>query len=681
MNILIVTGNMDNGGVETHVLELARSLKARGNDVTVLSAGGRLARVLENEGIVHVRLPLNSKLPMHVFTCVREMTKIVCEKNIDAVHAHTRIAAFSAGAVCQRCKVPLITTAHAFYKENALLDRLSQWGNGTVAVSHDIGQHLLECGKNCFSENIRVIPNGIDIKRFKPSDIYKASPRIVFSSRLDSDCSENAYALLSLAYMLDAEFPNIKIELCGAGSEYEKLLKKADEVNNTVGRELVKMHGYVNCMERVLCGASVFVGVSRSALEAMACAVPVILSGNEGYIGELVGDKLLLGESTNFCCRGEGKITLEKLLADLRRVLRKKSEQRKAEGKTLREYVVKNHSMSAVAEQTEDFYRRYTEHEKYSGKLLLCGYYGFGNMGDDALLMQSLKRAKEKYPRLLPCVMTAKGKKDKYRLGGIYCVKRTNAFSLAREIKNSDAVVLGGGTLLQNSTSRRSLWYYLCILRYAQAHGKRTELWGNGIDEIKGRYWRRAVARVLAKCEYIGLRDSNSCKYAKLLVRSEICKELTVVLEKDPAFARFYAERGRFAYILSSFDISLKEKNTVIAVRGSDTKENINALKKWLRGLNNDGGNLLFTVMYPKEDLKLSERICAEFGGKLVYPIGISDMAELIRASSLVCSMRYHALVFAAAAGTPFIGFGDERKVRDFCRSNGGLYWRDCELE
>lgn len=680
MNILIVTGNMDNGGAETHVLELARSLRIRENCITVLSAGGRLVRVFENEGIEHIRIPLNSKEPIHILKCVKEMTRIVRERKIDVVHAHTRMSAFSADTVCRKCGVPLITTAHAFYRENVLLDRFSRWGNGTIAVSHDIEQHLLECGEIYFAENIRVIPNGIDTEHFKPSDACATSNKIVFSSRLDFDCSESAYALLALAPQLHAEFSDIKIELCGSGGEYGKLLKKSNEVNNAVGRELVKMHGYVNDMSQILRGATVFVGVSRAALEAMSCAVPVILTGNEGYVGELVGDKLSLGENTNFCCRGEGKITLDKLLCDLKRVLRKSSVQRKADGERLREYVVKNHSMHTVTEQTEFFYRRYLNLNNYSGKLLLCGYYGFGNMGDDALLLQSLKRAKEKYPQLLPCVMIAENNGSR-RFGGIRCIKRTNIFALVREIRNSKAVVFGGGTLLQNSTSRRSLCYYLFILHYAQAHGKRTELWGNGIDEIKGGYWRHAVARVLEKCEYIGLRDDNSRRYAEWLVRSEKCKAIAAVSESDMALVPFYSERGRLTYILSNFNISLKEKNTVVAVRGSDTKENINALKKWLHALSDKGDKLLFIVMYPKEDLKLGKRICSELGGKLVYPLGLSDTAELIRVSSLVCSMRYHALVFSAAAGTPFIGFGDERKIRDFCRSNGGLYWRDCTLE
>lgn len=680
MNILIVTGSMDNGGAETHVLELARALQRRKNNVTVASVGGKLFNVLENERIDCIRLPLNSKAPISILICAKRLTELIRARNIDVVHAHTRMSAFSADIACNRCGVPLVTTAHAFYKENILLDRFSRWGNGTVAVSQDIGQHILEHGKNVLAENVLVIPNGVDTDWFKPSDTYTALPEIVFSSRLDADCSEVAYALLSLAPLLNAEIPDIQIALCGAGSEYKELLKMAGKVNGAVGRELVKMNGYVSNMPSVLCNATVFVGVSRSALEAMSCSVPVILAGNEGYIGELVGDRLLLAENTNFCCRGKHKMSLDKLFADLKRALLKSAEQRKSDGERLRGYVVENHSIAAVAEQTESFYKRYVNRKSYVGKLLLCGYYGFGNMGDDALLLQSLKRARKKYPRLLPCAMTAGGKRDSGRFGGIRCIKRTNPIALAREIRRSEAVIFGGGTLLQSSTSYRSLGYYLCILRYAQAHGKRTELWGNGIDEIGGKYWRHAVARVLEKCDYVGLRDVQSLRYAERLVRTETFKNITAVLENDLALAPFYSERGRFEYILSSFNISVKEKNTVVAVRGSDTNENIGVLKRWLYALKGDGEKLLFIVMYPKEDLKLSQRICDELGGTLVYPIGISDTAELIRASSLVCSMRYHALVFAAAAGTHFIGFGGERKVRDFCRLDGGLYWCDREL-
>ena len=113
------------------------------------------------------------------------------------------------------------------------------------------------------------------------------------------------------------------------------------------------MLGDIERMEDVLSGAWVFVGVSRAATEAMACGIPTVLSGDEGYLG-LVSceDDLKKAAVSNYCCRGEDRINGERLFYDLCKALSLSFEERENMGRLLSEYVKENHSAAIMARKT-----------------------------------------------------------------------------------------------------------------------------------------------------------------------------------------------------------------------------------------------------------------------------------------------------------------------------------------
>ncbi len=673
MNVLMITAKMDRGGAETHVYELARFLSLRGVGVTVASEGGELAERLEDVGIAHIHLPLSTSNVFNVLLCAVRLKTLIKKENFQIVHAHTRAAAFAASIACKGAGVPLVTTVHARYRDSRLIDAFSRWGQAVIAVSYDLGHYICARGKNVFSENVYVIPNGIDTERFCAEERVGQGVKAVFASRLDGDCSDMAYALCKIARRLEARFENAEILICGGGTEYENICAKARKINKSAGRALIRALGHVSDMAEILKDTDVFVGVSRAALEAMSCAVPVVLGGNEGFFGLVTRDQLDYCEATNFCCRGDKKVSENDLFNEVSKVLSMSFEERSAIGNAMREYVVCRHSAANMAEKTEQVYKRALKAYRYSdGGVLLCGYYGFGNMGDDALLLRAVERAEQKYPALSVCAMTAGGKRDAGKFG-IRCEKRSDILKLIREIRRCGVVVFGGGTLIQNSTSRRSLYYYTRILRYARRKSKIIELWGNGIDPIKGKRSARETALALGACNYIGLRDGASVCEAKRLLNLISVPFPHICLEGDLALKPFYAERGRAEYVFSKLGLKEGDRYAVAAVNGAYGEKELAEMKKWLYMLKNGGVRLVVAVMYPKRDMKRSRELCAELDAVFAYPLGISEVTELIRRSVLVCSVRYHALVFAESAGVPFIGFGRETKVKNFCREHGGF--------
>lgn len=671
MNVLIVTGAMDSGGAETHVFELARALAGGGHSVTVVSAGGRMVLPLARAGVAHVKLPLTKKTPFAVLKSFLGLMRLTRERKFHVLHAHTRISAFIGYLVCTRREIGMVSTVHAHYKATLPLRRLSRWGNRVIAVSEDLREYIRQNARDVLSENVCVIPNGIDTERFCPIEKKGAhrTNRILFVSRLDRDCSRAAYALCLGAEKITEKFPDAEIVIGGGGEELERLSHLAERINSMLCRKVITLTGRVEDTAILLESADVFVGVSRAALEAMASGVPVVLAGNEGFGGIIDGENLEFFAESNFCARGSAPTNEAVLTEAVTAALSMSAEEREALGKILRRYVCEHHSVEYMAERTLLVYRSLlgARPSRGRGGVFLCGYYGFCNMGDDVLLLRSIERARKKYPALPVTALTA-SPWHSHRKFGVRCVPRNSLISVFREIERAEIVVFGGGTLLQNATSRRSLWYYLFVLRLAEKRGKRVELWGNGVEKIKGRFSRRVTAKALSECAFLGLRDRESVREVYALMAKNKKAPRNVFLEGDLAACALPERIARDKYMLSRLGLKKGERFVLVALRGREKRESLQALYEFLSSLSADGIRLVFVVMYPAEDLKETLKMCKHLDGILAYPLGASEVQALMRKCTLVCGMRYHALVFAHAVGTPFIGFGDGEKIRRFCQ-------------
>ena len=172
-------------------------------------------------------------------------------------------------------------------------------------------------------------------------------------------------------------------------------------------------------------------GTTVAALEAMAAEKPVIIAGNEGYIGLFSEDKLQVGIDTNFCCRGCMESSKELILDDLRKYFSMSAEQRQELAKYGRELIKKDYSVSRMALDTVKVYEWALAKKK---EILISGYYGFKNSGDDALLhamINDLKKYKES-PELVVLSANPKETIASYR---VKAINRLNPFSVIKHMK------------------------------------------------------------------------------------------------------------------------------------------------------------------------------------------------------------------------------------------------------
>lgn len=365
MNILMSLMSLDIGGAETHVFELSKELKKRGHNIIITSNGGAYVADLEKEGIKHYVVPLQNKNPKNVAKAFSLLKKIIAEEKIDIVHSHARIPSFILGKIQKKMKFPFVTTAHWIFNTKFGLKYITDWGQKTLAVSEDIKKYLIDNYKLPESD-ITVTVNGIDVDKFskespkpeilKELELSDDDKIVVYVSRMDKSRSLVAHHLIKAAEKLENIIDGLKCVIVGGGDDFENVKKEADALNEKLGRKAICLTGARTDISDLIAPCNLFVGVSRAALEAMACEKPTIVAGNEGYIGLFDKDKLETGISTNFCCRGCKAPDETELIQDIANFFGLCDEEWDRLGKYSRNTVIENYSVKRMADDAEKVY-------------------------------------------------------------------------------------------------------------------------------------------------------------------------------------------------------------------------------------------------------------------------------------------------------------------------------------
>lgn len=112
MKILMATMGLDIGGAETHIVELAKELKAEGHDVAIASNGGVYVPEIKAAGIRHYSVPMHRRNVRYMRRSRKLLKEIIQKEKPDVVHAHARIPAFLCGTLHATMHFPFVTTAH-----------------------------------------------------------------------------------------------------------------------------------------------------------------------------------------------------------------------------------------------------------------------------------------------------------------------------------------------------------------------------------------------------------------------------------------------------------------------------------------------------------------------------------------------------------------------------------------
>lgn len=292
-------------------------------------------------------------------------------------------------------------------------------------------------------------------------------------------------------------------------------------------------------------------------------------------------------------------------------------------------------------------------------KILLAGYYGFGNLGDEAILEMAIKQILEITDRKNITVLSG-NKEATSKKYNINTIDRYNVFSIISKLIKSDALVFGGGSLLQDITSKRSIYYYLFLIRLAKIMNSKVIMLSQGIGPIINENSKKAVQSTLGLVDYITVRD----KHSKEFLEGIGMNSNKIFLSTDPVI-NLRAGENYTAKNSNKKKVCFSLRNW----KNADVSKKISALTEMLIKNNIE---CYFIPFYYNEDLELIDEVEKNIGNKAVYykeKLTTNDAFDIIKGMDVLVGVRLHSLIFAAAANVPFAAVSYDHKVDHFVNS------------
>lgn len=294
-------------------------------------------------------------------------------------------------------------------------------------------------------------------------------------------------------------------------------------------------------------------------------------------------------------------------------------------------------------------------------KIVLAGYYGCGNVGDDALLVGLLTALNE-----LPVNAVAlSGNPDRtIRNLGVSSIDRRDWPRIEKEIDAADALVFGGGGILQDVTSLFSLKYYTRLIHLAKRKNRKVIMLAQGVGPITSFFGRSAAAAALKVVDEITVRDPQSLQVIRALgLRRpvEVTADLAWLVKPDESPETSYG---------------IGEMKTVgIAARplgrgGAKAKAISPAFGGFVQLLYKNQYVPVLVEMDRTMDTTILDTIAKLHGGRCPDIRNVETPGSLLarfKRMHSVVAMRLHAGIMAASAGIPPMMIAYDPKVTSFC--------------
>lgn len=293
-------------------------------------------------------------------------------------------------------------------------------------------------------------------------------------------------------------------------------------------------------------------------------------------------------------------------------------------------------------------------------KVLILGYYGYDNFGDEWSLREVMAAIRCVAPDSEIAVISGNCQRTVV-LHGITAVGRGPA-QLRKAICDADLLVCGGGSLLQDVTSARSLLYYLWVLEYALHKGKKVMVWGEGLGPLNRKKLRSWTGRILAKADLLTWRDESSYALAKAVG----VPEDKMILAADPVFSRrgLIWPRGEGQEQRALCTVVLREWP------GWPADDWVPALAQSVAEMvrKNQFQVLALGIQGEKDAPVLRDFVQAltSRGISVEVKVGwesLEEVAEIIAQTEILIAQRYHALALGAELGCRCLALSYDPKM------------------
>ena len=303
-------------------------------------------------------------------------------------------------------------------------------------------------------------------------------------------------------------------------------------------------------------------------------------------------------------------------------------------------------------------------------KVLLSGYYGFDNAGDEAVLYAIIRALRQAKPDIDITVLSNQPEKTANALE-VKAVNRWSKGGLVKAVKDCDVLISGGGSLLQDVTSKNGILYYLGIIKLAQLMKKKVMIYAQGIGPVSNGRNRKLVRKILNKANAITVRDLDS---RMELMQMGVYREIMVCADPVMGISVDEIEKETGKNLLEKNGAELSDAKPILMV----------AMRSW------QGNNRLFlevanycdaaiqmgwqVVLLPfhyPDDIEAGEKIAAQMKEKehvLILNENYSpqDTMAILKNADLILGMRLHSLIMGAALLKPMIALSYDPKVSSF---------------
>ena len=685
MKILHMISGGDVGGAKTHVHTLLTGLAKTEQVLLVCFMEGPFAREAEELGIP------TRVLAGSVSAAVRTLTRLCRQEGFEIIHCHGARANLVGSLLKKKTGIPTVTTVHSDYRldymgrplaaltygniNRSALRKMDYW----IGVSQPTVDMLHARG---FDPNRTfVIINGVPFDLGAPKldrAAYLRSVGIepepgmtVFGIAARINPVKDMGTLIRGFAKTVAVCPKARLIIAGDGEQRSQMEELAAQL---CPPGTVAFAGWISDTHSFY--SAIDVNMLTSLSEGFPYALPEGASRRCPVIATRVGGipNLVEHEVNGLLFTPQDVDTLAEYMTRLAR----DPELVKCYGDRLYEKTRALYSVDATVARQKEIYAAVLRRSARAAArprdgVLICGAYGKGNTGDDAILQTIVQALRERDPDL-PLYATSRSPSQTARdmaVGSIYTFRY---WKLRQRMKQTALYLSGGGSLIQDATSSRSLWYYLRSIRSAKKLGNRVMMFGCGIGPVSRRLNRRSAAGVINRfVDRISLRDTASLQELEALGVRDVPTEVTA----DMAFLVAPAPEEQVAAFCAKnsagWRLSPGERLLILAPRpwenGQTRLEAFAAAA--VHGQKAHGLTPVLLAMEPAKDLDFCRRI-AELAGESGVRCPVLEAADaatavgLIARADAVLGMRLHALIFAAAQGTPFAGVAYDPKVTGF---------------
>ncbi len=282
-------------------------------------------------------------------------------------------------------------------------------------------------------------------------------------------------------------------------------------------------------------------------------------------------------------------------------------------------------------------------------KCLVCGYYGQGNAGDEALLVSLLEMLPQ---NVIPIVLSA-NPQETQQLYGVESYSRPAFLSMLSSLSKGDVFLWGGGSLMQDATSIRSPLYYAGLMAYAQQRKLTTIAWAQGIGPLNYQLTRWLSKQVFSRCHGISIRDRAS---AQFLADWQIKYQLA----PDPVWTL----SSQSVKILEDFPgpriaVNLRSHPQLTLQRLENLTQALIQFQKAIQG------TILLVPFQKSKDEAIAQKIASRLTGayQIIQLTNPRELKGLFQEVDMLIGMRLHSLIMAASSQCSCFALSYDPKV------------------